>query len=135
MDGRFVGTFNHGDDNGDVIHKYLNLPDSDWSSPPPQVALLTPLPPSPVDDFDMSILDSIDTNLFWEIDAGAALTLPALEAPAPQEVDEGPQAKEERGKAEQMALAPFWVPVKDLDCSGCLVMRELIHSDGLIRVI
>ncbi|KAG6478701.1 hypothetical protein ZIOFF_062145 [Zingiber officinale] len=121
MDGRFIGTFIPGDDNGDVVNKYLNLPDSDWCSlppPPPQVAPLTPLPPSPVDDFDMAILDSIDTNLFWEIDAGATLTLPA------------PPQAEERGKAEQMALAPFWIPVKDLDCSGCLVMRELIHSDG-----
>ncbi|KAJ8492138.1 hypothetical protein OPV22_013859 [Ensete ventricosum] len=122
-----MGRFSpHHDDDVDVL-EYLEFSEPDYAGPQ---ALP---PPSPNDEFDMALLDAVDSTLLWEINNDDATTrVEPLVADNDYGGDGGTSgSRPPVGKTgELMAVSPAWAPATGLDCSCCHVLREVIHSDG-----
>ncbi|RRT73175.1 hypothetical protein BHE74_00040485 [Ensete ventricosum] len=123
---RIMGRFSpHHDDDVDVL-EYLEFSEPDYAGPQ---ALP---PPSPNDEFDMALLDAVDSTLLWEINNDDATTrVEPLVADNDYGGDGGTSgSRPPVGKTgELMAVSPAWAPATGLDCSCCHVLREVIHSD------
>ncbi|WOL11589.1 hypothetical protein Cni_G20353 [Canna indica] len=132
---------NNNDDDDDDVLKYLNFSDAEFEEPlalpaPPQEAVSSSSPPVVTDEFDMSVLDNLDTDLLWDtIEAAPPLT---IEGPplVNNDGDVCPAAAPVLGDVDEpmAASSPMWVSARHLDCSCCHVLRVVVHSDGIRRV-